>query len=126
MRGIRKQNGNENLLIFSLEETEIYLLKEGKKSIGCSEDIKSKSLAATGKSAIAYPSAWAENFGNNYYRHTQAEELQRMKGKTDWNLTQETTTFSEYHDLNITSREEAEQNIQTIINEMKTEENANG
>lgn len=126
VRGIRKQNGEESLLIFSLEETEIYLLKEGRKTIGCSEEIKKRSLAATGKSAIGYPSAWAENFGSNYYHHTQAEELQRMKSKSDWSLVQETTTFSEYHDLNITSRDEAEQNIQTIINDMKMEENANG
>ncbi len=126
VRGIRKQNGEESLLIFSLEETEIYLLREGKKSIGCSEEIKKRSLAATGKSAIGYPSAWAENFGSNYYHHTQAEELQRMKSKSDWSLVQEITTFSEYHDLNITSRDEAEQNIQTIINDMKMEENANG
>lgn len=126
VRGIRKQNGEENLLIFNLEETEVYLLKEGKKAISCSEEITKNSLAVTGKSAIGYPSAWAENFGSNYYRHTQAAELQRMKGTSELSLTQETTTFSEYHDLSVTSRDEAEQNIQKIINDIKMEENVNG
>lgn len=126
VRGIRKQNGDESLLIFSLEETEIYLSKERKQATAYEAEIKNKSLAATGKSAIAYPSAWADNFGSNYYRRTQAEELQRMEKEADWCMRQEITSFSEYHDLNITSREEAEQNIQTIINDMKMEDNSNG
>lgn len=126
VRGIRKQNGDESLLIFSLEETEIYLSKERKQATAYEAEIKNKSLAATGKSAIAYPSAWADNFGSNYYRRTQAEELQRMEKEADWSMRQEITSFSEYHDLNITSREEAEQNIQTIINDMKMEDNSNG
>lgn len=121
VRGIRKQNNDESLLIFSLEETELYLSKESNKT-----EIKVTSLAETGKSVIAYPSAWADNFGCNYYHHSQAEELQRMKKEKDWNFRQKVTSFSDYLDLKITSREEAKDNIQTIINDMKMEETNDG
>lgn len=121
VRGIRKQNKDENLLIFSLEETELYLSKESSEA-----EIKVTSLAETGKSVIAYPSAWADNFGCNYYHHSQAEELQRMKKEKDWNFRQKVTSFSDYLDLKITSREEAKDNIQTIINDMKMEETNDG
>lgn len=121
VRGIRKQNKDENLLIFSLEETELYLSKESSEA-----EIKVTSLAETGKSVIAYPSAWADNFGCNYYHHSQAEELQRMKKEKDWNFRQKVTSFSDYLDLKITSREEAKDNIQAIINDMKMEETNDG
>ncbi len=49
-----------------------------------------------------------------------------MKKEADWSLRQEITTFTDYLDLNITSRDEAENNIQTIINDMKMEDNNDG
>ena len=125
VRGIRKQNGDESLLIFSLEETELYLPKDT-EMCDVKSDTEITSLAETGKSVIAYPSAWGNNFGSNYYHHSQAEELQRMKKEKDWNMQQEITSFSDYLDLNVTSREEAEDNIQTLINDMKMEETNDG
>ena len=125
VRGIRKQNGDESLLIFSLEETELYLPKDT-EMCDVKSDTEITSLAETGKSVIAYPSAWGNNFGSNYYHHSQAEELQRMKKEKDWNMQQEITSFSDYLDLNVTSREEAGDNIQTLINDMKMEETNDG
>ena len=49
-----------------------------------------------------------------------------MKKEKDWNMRQEVTSFSEYLDLKVTSREEAEDNIKTIINDMKMEETNDG
>ena len=125
VRGIRKQNGDESLLIFSLEETELYLPKDT-EICDVKSDTEITSLAETGKSVIAYPSAWGNNFGSNYYHHSQAEELQRMKKEKDWNMQQEITSFSDYLDLNVTSREEAGDNIQSLINDMKMEETNDG
>lgn len=119
VRGIRMQNNEESLLIFNLEETELYLSKESNKA-------EITSLAKTGKSVIAYPSAWADNFGCNYYHRSQAEELQRMKKEKNWSFRQNVTSFSDYHELNVTSREKAKENIQAIINDIKTEETNNG
>lgn len=124
VRGIRKQNNDESLLIFNLEETELYLPKSRKPVT--EPKIKVKSLVTTGKSDIAYPSAWADNFGSNYYRYSQAMELQNMKNGEEWNIEQETTSFSEYHDLNVTSRTEAETNIRNIVNEMEMEDKNDG
>lgn len=118
VRGIRRQNGAERILIFDLEETELYLSKERNLNVAC----ELTPLAATGKSIIAYPSAWAYNFGSNYYRRSQAEELQQLKSETDWSFKQETTSFSDYFDLNVTNRDEAERSIQTIINDINMEE----
>ena len=42
------------------------------------------------------------------------------------NMQQEITSFSDYLDLNVTSREEAGDNIQTLINDMKMEETNDG
>ncbi len=125
VRGIRKQNDDESLLIFSLEETELYLSKD-RKGIADEGEAEITSLAKTGKSVIAYPSAWADNFGSNFYHHSQAAELQRMKKAADWSLRQEVTSYPDYLELNITSRDEAANNIRTIINDMKMEENNDG
>ena len=122
VRGVRKQIGDENVLIFALGETELYLPKI--KNLQSDTDINS--LVTTGKSVVAYPSAWADNFGSNYYRRSQAEELQRMNQKERCSLQQKITSFSEYHELNVTSRDEARNNIRTLINDMKTEDNNNG
>ncbi len=54
VRGIRKQNGDESLLIFSLEETELYLSKD-RKEIADEGEAEITSLAETKKSVIAYP-----------------------------------------------------------------------
>lgn len=49
-----------------------------------------------------------------------------MKKEKDWNMQQEITSFSDYLDLNVTSREEVGDNIQTLINDMKMEETNDG
>ncbi len=117
VRGIRRQNGDESLLIFDLNEPEMYLSKDKNLNDTCGLI----PLAATGKSIIAFPSAWAHNFGSNYCRRSQTDELQKLKNETDWNFKQETTSFSDYFDLNVTNRDEAERSIQTIIKDMNME-----
>ena len=49
-----------------------------------------------------------------------------MKKEQDWNMQQEITSFSDYLDLNVTSREEVEDNILTLIDNIKMEENNDG
>lgn len=123
VRGIRKHNSDESLLIFNLEETELFLSREKNEQMS---NGNIKSLSATGKSVIAYPSGWNGHFGNNYYLRALEGNLPNAADTEEWSAKEEKTSFSDYHELQITSRSEAQDNINELINVMRSEENTNG
>ena len=124
IRGIRSQKDNESILLFLLSEPELYL---SRASINISESERNgiNPIAVTGNSLIAYPATWANHFGGNYYRQSQFLGLQNMD-QSHWSEQQKITSFSEYHALNVTDRDNAAETIRTIIDDIQTEEAGNG
>ena len=79
----------------------------------------------TKKSFMAYPSAWADNFGSNYYRHAQARELATIDVDGAWQITEEAQPFSNM-ELNVTPADELISGIQDIIRDKKQEMETDG
>ena len=68
---------------------------------------------------LAFPSSWASNFGNNYYRHAQARELATIDQDGLWDVTVEGQPYNDAPELNVTSAEVVASSIEQIISDMK-------
>ena len=127
VRGIRRQKNDETLIIFNMNETEIFISqKEIKSNDGeeCLDNSLPKDLEpfTTGpnKDIMAFPSNWADTFGNNYYRQTQAKELALLNENNEWKTNEEGKPYLQ-SELNVTSSDEVQNNIQKIISDMEQE-----
>jgi hypothetical protein len=70
---------------------------------------------------MAYPSTWADSFGNNYYRHAQARELSAFDSQGVWDISVEGQPFHDSPRLNITSAEVIGCSIEQMICNMEQE-----
>ncbi|WP_418626690.1 recombinase family protein [Anaerosinus sp.] len=113
MRGIYRCKDNEAIIIFYIKETELFIPQttlefDWDKSSEKENDLLLNNNAqpftiGPKKDIMAYPSAWADNFGSNFYRHAQARELAAFNKKGVWNVSDEGQAFSDSPRLNITS-----------------------
>ena len=77
-------------------------------------------------SIVAFPSAWADNFGSNFYRHAQARELAAIDQNGEWQIGEEAQPYSTQPELNVTTPEEAAFHIERIIRDMRQGGEMNG
>lgn len=125
IRGIRKQKGDEILIIFDMNDTEIFI---SQNEIISDEDEAYKQFPkdlkpftnGPNKDIMAFPSAWADNFGNNYYRQAQAKEILLLGKKAEWKAKEKGKPYIQ-SDLSVTSSDEAQEHIQRIIKDMEQE-----
>lgn len=127
VRGIRRQKDDEILMIFDMNETEIFI---SQKEIMSDEDEESttkqfpKDLEpftnGPKKDIMAFPNTWANTFGNNYYRQAQAKELALLSKENEWKSKEEGKPYLQ-EELNVTSSDEAKFKIQKIINDIEQE-----
>ncbi len=110
-----------------MNETEIFISqKEIKSNDGeeCLDNSLPKDLEpfTTGpnKDIMAFPNNWADTFGNNYYRQTQAKELALLSENNEWKTNEEGKPYLP-SELNVTSSDEVQNNIQKIISDMEQE-----
>jgi len=132
VRGIRRQKNNEVLMLFDMNETEIFI---SQKEINSNEDEISanKSLPrdlepftnGPNKDIMAFPNTWANTFGNNYYRQSQAKELALLSEENEWRVNEEGKPYSKT-DLSVTSSGEIQDNIHKIMKEMEQETTNDG
>ena len=114
VRGVRKTKDKETILVFSLEDTEVFFNQSSEGDPVPEE-----------KSPIhAYPTEWAENFGDEYYRHAQIEEILALEHQDEWKTLSEGTAF-ETQDLQVTDKMTLETEIDNIITEMKKADDNN-
>ena len=132
IQGIRRQNGKDSVLIFDLRETEVFvpeetLLEKTLNSSGESGDIAEMGsvILGSGNRVVAFPSAWADNFGSNYYRHAQARELAILSGQGDWQISETAKPYTNL-DLNTTPQNQLAMGIQDIIKEIREEKDTDG
>jgi site-specific DNA recombinase len=128
VRGIYKQKDNEAVLIFNMKETEIFIPQD---TLGlASEETMTDDLLSNDvrpftvgpkKDIMAYPSSWANTFGNNFYRHAQAQELAAFDNQEEWNVNEEGQPFNDSQVLNVTNSEVVGSKIKQIISNMEQE-----
>ncbi len=68
---------------------------------------------------VAFPPSWAGNFGNNYYRHSQARELAAIDKDGMWNVAVEGQPYNGTPDINVTDAETLSGSIKQMISDME-------
>ena len=128
VRGVYRQRDKEKLLVFDMRETEVFIPKAvlAPEVSEISEEVSfvdgvSESALDERRNVIAYPTAWAANFGTGFYRHAQARELATLEAKTAWKSMEEAQPYTEKMDIQVTAPEMVVQNIHQIISDMKQE-----
>jgi len=123
VRGVRKQDENETVLVFDLQDTEVFLPHQTPPSTD--EEMEGAELQPTeGSSATrsparvsAYPAEWVESFGDEFYRHVHTRDPKGFSETADWQLHAPGQVFNE-DPLNTTSREEIQLGISSMLAEM--------
>lgn len=123
VRGIRKTNADEILYVFNMKETEIFIPSEqiasdDESSGKISDYANIKPMITTQKTICAYPADWATTFGNDYYRHAQAQELVTFAQTGEWKISSEGHPFNE-SPLHVTDIEDIRTYIDRIIEEIR-------
>lgn len=128
IRGVFKQRDGEAVVVFDMRETEIFIPQD---ALETSLETQTESNLLSGevepfttgpkKDIMAYPSTWANNFGNNFYRHAQARELMAFDSHGTWNIHEQGQPFSDSPPLNITSAEVVGTQIKQMICNMQRE-----
>lgn len=107
--GIRRQNGDKVILIFDLNDTEIYIptrIVDPEIENGLDETSRDRN------SLKAYPTDWDGDFGDGYYE-------QMIRSSFDGEITDETTGFNLHPELNITPEAELEEGIEALMAELR-------
>jgi len=128
VRGVYRQKDKEQLLIFDMRETEVFVptavlepeVSEMSECVDFVDGVRASSLEER-RNVIAYPTAWAGNFGTNFYRHAQARELAALEAEEAWKSTEEAQPYTDKADIKVTTPDMVAQNIKEIISGMKQE-----
>ena len=123
VRGVRKQDENETVLVFDLQDTEVFLPHQIPPATD--EDLEGAELqpsengsaTRTPARVSAYPAAWVESFGDEFYRHVHTRDPKGFSETADWQLHAPGQVFNE-DPLNTTSREEIQLGISSMLAEM--------
>lgn len=114
--GVRRQQDNESVIMFDLDETEVFMPEDTLE--GEAEPVEDEMIPTGRKSVIGYPSTWANNFGSNFYTHAQARELATFVEDGTWQLAEQTQPFST-NDLKVTSHADAHAAAQMLIQDIR-------
>ncbi len=122
VRGVRKQEGKESILIFDLEDTEVFLPNQVPPA---DEEEETAERVAAGAEPVlktqtrvgAVPAEWATSFGDEFYQHRHAGEPLGFSESGNWQLHAPGQVFND-QPLRTTSREEIHEGITTMLADM--------
>lgn len=112
--GVKKQNDSESVVLFHVYEPQILIPnteiqdENTNDSSYASEFDSDMKVLGTKSSTYAYPSDWADTFGNNYYHQSQTDTFPADTEKS------EEMIYKAHPELNITGKEEIEHHIQIM------------
>lgn len=121
-RGIRQKQGDTSILIFNVNETELFIPQENVDNGNANKSIK-PIAPKSGKSIIAFPKSWGDNFGNQFYKQSNDIDLSL---KNNGCMDVEATTVEGEPIINITTPEMIATNIEMLKKDIKQEDNENG
>jgi len=116
VRGVRRQKGDESVMLFDMSETEIFI----------PTDIIDAEIPKHGKTVLpnnnnrmsAFPQGWEMGFGQDKYRHQQAREIAAIDRDGKWDISEECRPFCDENALNVTSEADLSDNIKTIMSDI--------
>ena len=116
VRGVRKTNTNERIIVFNLNDTEMFYVDKSKKN---NENSTIDNDAS--KSIRAYPLHWIAHFGDEYYRKAQIDEILELTKNNVWKTDIGGIPYKK-NKLNVTSQTALATGIDNIIENMKKED----
>lgn len=120
------QNGTDCILIYNLRDTEVFISKNCLEETHTSQEALSDDILpfTTGakKDIVAYPADWASNFGENYYAQAYAPEIAEFSTDESWHTQAHGTPYYKKDDLDVSSPETLQSNINKILQEIKQED----
>lgn len=125
IRGVKKQKDNTSLMIFDIKDATIFVpqtVTEEENNGGNPLEDVTPVVPKTGKSIVAFPSAWANSFGNNFYNQTHITPLKIAEKN---GVDAEAIPFGE-SELEITAPDVVADNIQMLMKDMKQEDLIDG
>lgn len=123
--GIRRQKGNETVLLFNLYETEVLIPAE-KFHQFCEEnklpevEVTPVSISGYRGKIIAYPISWAQSFGNEFYWHTQEPISSGIDNGGLWNVTMKGSPYYG-NEPQPRPKESVEKNMKQLLSELQKE-----
>ena len=117
---------NLSLMIFDIKDATIFIPQttpdeEQTENKNILEEV-TPIVPKTGKSIVAFPTAWADTFGNNFYNQTHIAPLKIAEKNC---VDAEAVSVGE-SELDITEPSVVANNIQQLMNDMKQEDLSNG
>lgn len=125
IRGVKKQKDNTSLMIFDIKDATIFVpqtVTEEENNGGNPLEDVTPVVPKTGKSIVAFPSAWANSFGNDFYNQTHITPLKIAEKN---GVDAEAIPFGE-SELEITAPDVVADNIQMLMKDMKQEDLIDG
>lgn len=124
--GVRRQRVEESVLIFDLNETEILIPAEFLDEFRQQNDVSNLEfsplhLPGRKQTILAYPQSWADSFGSEYYKHTQASETSAIDRDGQWDIAADGTIYAGT-EPQPSPREQLAQHITQLISSFKEEE----
>lgn len=125
VRGIHKQKDNDEVLVFDMRESEMFIPKNlleqnSHQTSKIPEDIQPFTTGPK-KNIMAYPTSWSSSFGCDVYRHAQTRELASFYKNGSWKINQKAQPYPDSPQLSITTGDILNKKIQQIINNMEQE-----
>lgn len=118
VQGSRHTAGAGSILLFHLEDTEVFIPKDQLSE----ERIGARALVPDlGTRAAAYPAEWTQSFGTGYYCHREMRTLSALGLQDNWECQEELSTFQHEASVKATSQETLQAEIEKLIEEMKRE-----
>lgn len=108
-RGGHRQRQGESLMMFDMREAEVFIPAQNVLP----ENTRPLEMTPN-KNAVGFPSAWAKNFGGNYYRHAQAR---KVAPSDKWDVAAEGRPYG--GNQNVTKPEVIDGSIRQMIGDMK-------
>lgn len=123
VRGVRRQKGDESVMLFDMNETEIFISTE---AIG--DEIKGLRpiLPLCNNRLTVFSQEFIDEFGQDNYRHLQAREIAAIDRDGKWNVSEECQLVCDKNALNVTSETVLSENIQNIMSDMAQGETNDG
>ncbi len=119
VRGIKVCKGSECVLIFDLNEPEVFILRS---MVDDETASNIPSSANHGRYISVLPKKQAENFGENFYKYLYS--IEAFEKHTALTVNEQPITFSELKGIDVTPTKKIGENINKLIEDI-TEENNN-
>ncbi len=125
--GTIKQHAEESIILFNLKEAEVFIPDNALQNAENAEEENSSPLLfennmeplGTKHGILAYPEDWSYRFGNDFYYQAQALEFANLS-KKDWNM-QARVSYDPEPPLQVTTMEEIQDTLKTMMADMKQE-----